>query len=188
MDAAGDVEGSRMKKLWPVLGLVVLVAFLTREFLPKQIHGPAPTPRIITIRDTIHDTLVIRQPRRVTTDTVQLVVRMTIHDTTFINVGCNPVDRTNLWPVVALDVGKKVGDTTTVNTFSLRTGQGGTSRIYTPGPLLGVWADSTPSPRLLFGPPLKPATVSFWTKVKWAGVGWGACTVTNSLADLLRPR
>jgi hypothetical protein len=176
---------SAKAKAATLLGLVLLVVVLTREFLPRTVKGPPPVPMIVTVRDTVRNTMYVRAPRRVTTDTVQLVIRETVHDTSYVNVGPTPAERTNIWPVVGLEVGRKVGDTTTVSTFSLRTAQGSVARVYTAGPLLGIWADSSPTPRLLFGPPPQPARVSFWTKVKWGGIGYGGCAVVGGLTRLL---
>lgn len=175
-----------MKRLWPIIGLVILVAILSREILPKHVRDPAPPPIITTVHDTIHDTLRIRVPKPVPGPT--LTIRETIHDTTFIQIGPAPEQRTNIWPVLTVDVGKKVGDTTRITTFSLRSGQGASSQIYTGGPLLGVWADSVGTPRVLFGTPPQPASVSFWTKVKWGGLGYASCEVVNGLARLVAPK
>lgn len=176
------------KNIAAVIGLIVLTVVLTREFLPRTVKGPPPIPTIVTVHDTVHDTLEVQTPAEATTDTVQLVIRETIHDTTYINVGPDPATRTAIWPAISLEVGPKVGDTTTVNTFELRSGRGATARVYTPGPLLGMWADSSATPRLTFGPPPAPPSVSFWTKLKWGGIGYGACTVVNGLGGILRPR
>ncbi len=174
-----------MKRLWPIGALIILVAILTREFFPKHVQGPPPPPMIVTVHDTLHDTLRISVPRDVPGPT--LTIRVTVHDTTYVNVAAAPAERTNIWPVLSVDVGRKIGDTTTVNTFSLRSGEGGTAKIYTAGPLLAVWADSTPTPRYLFGSPPPPYQVHLVSKVKWGGLGFASCEVANALTRLLRP-
>lgn len=174
-----------MKRLWPVFGLVLLTIVLTRSFLPRTVQSPPPAPLIVTVHDTLHDTLRISVPKPVPGPT--LTIRVTVHDTTYLNIGAEPAERTNIWPVLTVDVGRKVGDTTTINTFSLRSGAGGTAKVYTAGPLLGVWADSTATPRYLFGPPPAPRRVSLWTKLEWGGIGYGSCTVVSGLAKLFHP-
>jgi hypothetical protein len=178
-----------VKQLLPILGVAVLAGFLTREFFPKHVREEVPVPHIVVVKDTVHDTLrlerVTQGPKVVTTDTVQLIIRQTLHDTITIRLGPTPEERTNVWPILALEVGRKRGDTTTVTTFSLRTAQGSIAKAWTPGPLKGIWADSTPTPRLDFWPPPEPYRVSLWTKVKWSAFGFGACTVTNGITNLL---
>lgn len=179
-----------MKRWLPVLGLVLLTVILTREFLPRRVEGPPSPPRIVTVRDTVRDTLRLSVPKpgKVTTDTLQIVIRETIHDTTVIQIGPTPEERTNVWPVLAVTVGKKVGDTTTVTTFGLRTGQGAVAKLWTPGPLLGLWVDSTATPRIDFGPPPRPSRTTFFEKVKWAAIGAGSYMVVSGITGLVHGR
>lgn len=159
----------------------VLGGALTRECFPKREEVLKPVPTIVTVYDTVRDTVRLRGPRVVTTDTVQIVIRQTVHDTVQINVGCDTLERPPLWPVLNAQIGKSRGDTSRVTTFSLRSGRPTVSRIWTPGPLRSLWADTTGTPRMDFYDPPKPPGVSLWTKVKWTVIGYGSCTLVNSV-------
>lgn len=170
-----------------MLGEALLIGGLVLA-LRHEHQRPTPVPMIVTQHDTVHDTLRLElRPPAPKPGTPNLTISVTIHDTSNLNAGEKPQDRANLWPVLSLSVGRRVGDTTTANTFSLRTGQVAVSRFYTAGPLLNVWADSTGAPRLLFGDSPRPPRVSIWTKAEWTAVGWGGCTVVNAIASVLRP-
>lgn len=175
-----------MRRLWPFIGVAVLTVVVVRGFFWPA-PPPPPIPRIVTVYDTIYDTLRIVAPRRTTTDTVQLVTRQTVYDTVYLNLGCDPAQRSAVWPILSVEAGKKVGDTTVVSSFSLRTGEGAVSRIWTPGPLLGVWSDTTATPRITFGPPPAPRRTPFLTKLTWAGVGYASCSVVNGIGGILSP-
>ena len=140
----------------------------------KQV--PIPVPTIHTVYDTVRtppDTVVLRGPKVVTTDTVELVNRQTLHDTVQIAVN-NPdtTARPNLWGILSLTVGKNRGDTTRTATFSVRSGKTTTSTVWTPGPLQGAWADSSGTPRLNFYPP-PVCTVSLRDEGKYGLIGAG---------------
>lgn len=176
---------TRLHKLGFAAGVVWVLVMVTLAVIGRSSRSTAP-PLIVTVFDTTHDTLrlwvPLPAPKR---SGPNLVISQAVHDTVNINAGEKPAERTNVWPVTSLTVGRKVGDTTVANTFSLRTGQGGVSRFYTTGPLLSMWADSTATPRLEFGPPPRPAHVSLWTKITWGTLGYGGCKVVDGLTGLL---
>lgn len=167
-------------KAWGAGALLVL-GFLAGAAIVRRSKPPIPIPTIVTVYDTVPDTLELPPRRIVTTDTVQLVIRETVYETTYVNVGCVPEERTPIWPVLSVQAGRFRGDTTVATTFSLRTGQGAVSRIWTPGPIRSVWVDSSATPRFEFGEFPAPHRTSTLTKVLWASVGFGACRLTRGL-------
>lgn len=158
---------------------IAIVAFGIRELFPKK--GETRTiPRIVTVHDTVHTR---PQPLRIeshTTDTFNLVIRQTIHDTVVIHVG-NSADsgyaRDPIWPL--LQFHQRSRDTAEVRTFSLRTGWAGVSTIYTPGPLTSLDIDSTPTPKMSFG--AWSVGPTFFQKVKYVSYGVAACKVADFL-------
>jgi hypothetical protein len=145
-----------MKSMFGILVAAAIGAGLVWFLRPaKQVV--IPVPQIVTVYDTVAgpvDTLFLRGPKVVTTDTVTLVEHVTLHDTVQIPVmEPDTAKRPNLWPILSLEVGKARGDTTRLATFSLRSGKSATSLVWTPGPLQGAFSDSTPTPRLNFFPP-----------------------------------
>lgn len=158
-----------------VLPIIALVAgaLLARECFPRREEVPIPVPTIVTVQDTIHDTVRIAPPRL--PPTPNIVIRVTLHTPSQIPVNVVAAERPNLWPILNLTVGASRGDTSRTTTFSLRSGQIATSSVWTPGPLEGAWADSTMTPKLSFGEPLKPRGASLWEKSKLVlgGIGTG---------------
>ena len=164
------------------IAAIVVVAIGIRELFPKK--GEVRTiPRIVTVHDTVHTR---PQPLKIiehTTDTFNLVIKQTIHDTVVIHVGdttgnhgAGLVD--SIWPL--LQYRQRTRDTAEVRTFSLRTGWAGVSTVYTPGPLTALDIDSTPTPRMSFG--VWSVGPTFFQKVKYVAYGVAACRV----ADLLK--
>ncbi len=116
---------------------------------------PAPGTRNLVITETHHDLVTIAPP-----GPAPKLVAIVVPDTT----------RPRLYPLLSIVVGPRVGDTTRVQTFGLQRGDGVSSAIWTPGPLLGAWADSAGTPRLLFGDPPAPGC-EFGCKVKLVATG-----------------
>lgn len=159
----------------------VLGGIVVRECFPRREQVIKPVPQIVTVHDTVKVPVQIKGPRVVTTDTVQLIIRETIHDTVQLNVNADSAQRPALWPVLNAQIGKSRGDTSQVITFSLRSGQTAVSKLWTPAPLRGIYADTTPTPRLDFFEPLQPRAVSLLTKIKWSSVGYAACRLREEL-------
>jgi|SRR6267143_903930 len=164
-----------IRQNWSLLILLVITSFLFRTLFPKTITVGRNIPVIVTKYDTIttqwRDTVY-----KTTTDTFNLVVRQTIHDTIVINVGSDTLARPRLWPIISYWSQKK--DSATIRTFDLRSGHGAESFIYVPGPLLGIIADSTPTPHLQYGEWPQFHT-SKLTKIFYTGVGYGICALAN---------
>ena len=162
-------------KWWHLLVAAALGAALALLLWPSPPEPPIPLPVIVTHYDTVRtppESVFIHGPKVVTTDTVNLVETVTLHDTVTVYVGPDTTQRPALWPILSLTVGAKRGDTTRAATFSLRSGLTTTSSLWTPGPLAGVWADSSGVPRMQFYPP-PVCTVPFMAKAKAGAVGAG---------------
>jgi hypothetical protein len=150
------------------------------------VQPPIPVPVIVTVHDTVKtpvDTIFLHGPKVVTTDTVELVITQTLHDTVQIPVN-NPdtLARPPIWPILALVVGEGRGDTTRVATMALRSGRTMTSTLWTPGPLHGVWADTSGTPRLSFYLP-SGCAVALADKLKYGAIGGG---IVGGGIELLR--
>ena len=160
------------KALTP-FALALLLAIAVRELFPKTVTVGRIIPTIVTQQDTVRtrwtDTL---WKVRVTTDTYNLVVRETVHDTVQVYVGADTLARPKVWPLLSYD--QRAKDTAVVRTFDLRNGRGAESVIFTPGPLTGLYADSLAVPRLNFGSWPDQHT-SWLTKLLWGGIGYGVC-------------
>jgi hypothetical protein len=155
----------------------VLGGVAVRECFPRTKEVLKPVPSIVTIHDVVHDTVRLKGPKTVTTDTINLIVRVTIHDTVQINVGADTSARQPLWPILNVQIGKSRGDTSQVTTFSLRSGQTAVSRVWTPGPVKSIWVVDNQTPRMDFYDPPASPSVSLWTKGKWTAVGYAARTL-----------
>ena len=165
-----------MKLSSNLLIILILIAgvILGRVFFPRKVEIGRNIPTIITkfdtVRTTWHDTVRVNH---FTTDTFNLVIHQTIHDTVVINV---TDARSNIWPVVSFRVINR--DSANVRTFSLRSGNGATSTIYTPGPLNNLLIDSTPTPHMTFG--IYPVNhTSTLTKLFYSSLGYGLCSISN---------
>ena len=174
-----------MKKfinLGAVLILIIGSSLLTRACFPNVVTKPS-IPRIITQYDTVYTPPVYDTVKIATTDTVNLVIRETVHDTTVINVGQSDSTRENIFPVLHIRLGTTFGDTGQITTFSLRDGTGRVSEIFIPGYLtsLDVRPDSI-TPRMGFNP-FPDYSVHFWDKLKYGFYGAVALiTVVTSAA------
>ena len=146
---------------------------------PRYHSLTRPVPQIVTVYDTVRDTVKLRGPKVVTTDTLRVIEKVIFHDTVQVQVPADTGRRPVLWPVLNAQIGKSRGDTTTTTTFSLRSGRTVESRIWTPGPLKSLWADSTGTPRLDFYEPNTPKGTSTLTKLLWSGIGFGVCKLAQ---------
>lgn len=166
-----------------ILAIIVVlgVGFGVRELFPKKIHDPPPIPRIVTHYDTIpalpkwyEDSVRYWKKRKYTTDTVNLLIAGTLVNQPVIPVNKPPEERPNLWPLLRYSGHSRFGDTASVTTFSVRSGQLYFSKIFVPGILIGIDAsDTLQTPRINFVPfPVCPGP-SFLYKVKMIGIGGG---------------
>lgn len=164
-----------LKGNWAMLLLIVAGVFLGRSLFPKTIHEGRSIRQIVTQYDTVrtkwvvHDTVL-----KVTTDTFNLIVSQTIYDTVVVNVRDTS---THLWPIIQYEQRK---DTAWLRTFELTSGHGSILRVFAPGPLLGIYADSVATPRMNFGAWPEHHT-STTTKLFWTGVGYSACLAANAV-------
>lgn len=177
-----------MKTLWLVILTAVLAIVLYREFVPPKVIVKPGIPQIVTKHDTtetlpswFEDSIKIWKKRPASTDTFTLVITNTVVDTEFVPVNAPPEQRPNLWPVLEYHGPARAGDTAVVSTFSVRNGNLAISKVYTPGILVGIEADSTTVPRLTFAPFPEPKKPSLFYKLKMIGVGYGACSIVNSV-------
>lgn len=154
----------------PTLIVLALGLVLGRLLFPKTVTVGREIPTIVTQHDTVRVPWE-RVVHRTTTDTFNLVVRETIHDTVVINVHDST---TKLWPIVGFTQLKR--DTANVRTFELTSGRGAVLTVYTPGPLTGIYADSTPAPQMNFGTWPVQSTSTF-KKLFYGSLGFGVCRV-----------
>jgi hypothetical protein len=162
-----------------ILLLVLAVAVMTRVWFPKTVTVAGP-PIITRVVDTVHDTLTVAVPAPAAAGTPNLVIRETHHELVLIappapRLGlialvAPDTTRPRLYPVLSIDVGARVGDTTRVTAFGLQRGDGVTSLFYTPGPLRSVVADSAGTPVVDWYAPPAPGC-EFGCKVKLVGTG-----------------
>lgn len=154
--------------------ILIVGAILGRSLFPKTINTGRVIPQIVTKFDTVrtiwHDTVKVNH---FTTDTFNLIIHQTIHDTVVINVTDN---RPNIWPLISYHTVNK--DSANVRTFDLRTGRGASSTIYTPGPINTIVTDSFPTPHMTFGT-YPTNSVSLIKKLLYGGVGYGLCSISN---------
>lgn len=172
---------------WTLIGAAIVLIVGVRELFPKRerVQIEIPVPTIVAVHDTVHDTLEIKQPAVVTTDTLQLLVQQTVYDTVIIL----SMVTDSVWPILSAQFGQNRGDTSKVVTFNLLTGQPALSRIWTPGPVRSIWASSNGYPRIdFYEPPVIPAGSSFWRDVKIFGGGFASCTITDWALNKLRGR
>ncbi|SRR6266478_7544933 len=167
-----------LKNNWPLLVLIGGAVLVGHYMFPKEVTHDRVIPQIITKTDTVQrvpnwlaDSIKKWKVRKVTTDTFNLVVERTViqHDTI--------LDSLALWPVLTFfRDAKSRADTAFVRTW--RHGVGVVSRVYSPGPVVAILADTSPTPRIQFGE-WPHVQTSKWTKLMWAGIGFGACAVTG---------
>lgn len=158
-----------------VLVAVGLAMVVGHELFPRVEETIKPIPHIVTEYDTVHTIVTVAGPKVVTTDTVNIIQKVTLHDTVQVYLGADTTKRQNIWPVLSVTIGKSRGDTSHTTTFSLRSGKTVESELFTPGPLKSLWADSTGTPRMDFYDPPPPFHTSSLTKGLWAVIGFGAC-------------
>ena len=157
----------------------VLVGF----YLAYMIFGgKAPQvliiPRIITRYDTVEvtpkwlaDSEKAWKKRKATTDTVNLVITNTVIVEKPINVGPDTTQRPDLYPILEYHGGVRFGDTATVVTFSLRSGNRTVSRIFVPGILSDMTADSVNVPKLTYQSFPAPKRPSLLYRLKYILAG-----------------
>lgn len=161
------------KSLAP-LALMLVVAFAVRELFPKTVTVGRNVPTIVTKHDTVRTRWTDTLYRvKVTTDTFNLVIHETIHDTVQVYVGADTAARPKLWPLLSYEQ-RQGHDSATLRTFDLRNGRGAESLIFAPGPVTGIFADTGAVPRINFGAWPTPHT-SWLTKLLWGGIGYGIC-------------
>lgn len=159
----------------------VTASLLTREFFPRRVVDKVQIPVIVpkydtvkTLPDWFEDSLKIWKRRKHTTDTIPILVERTIVDTQWFPVNNPPEDRPNLWPVLQYRGSDHFGDTAVVSSYSVRTGQLALSKVYIPGVLVAMEADTVGTPKLTYNPfPVCPGP-SFLYRLKLIGAGTGA--------------
>lgn len=150
--------------------------------------APKTIPTIVTRYDTVtvapkwlQDSISAWKKRKSTTDTVNIVISNTVIQSDTVYVGADSTLRPRIWPVLEYHSGLHFGDTSTVVTFDLRSGVRVASRLYTPGILVGISADSNSVPRLDYIPfPVPPKPPLIYT-LKMFAIGFGACSITGGL-------
>jgi hypothetical protein len=113
-----------------------------------------------------------------TTDTVNLTITQTIHDTQYVNVDAPAEERRDIWPLLTLNADRgQFGDTLFVRTFSLKTGKDGVSKLFVPGYIVGIDAEyPNATPRIDFEPfpPEEKHNWAYPVKYTALGIGIGA--------------
>ncbi len=164
--------------LFVLIVLMAGAAIAVRELFPKTNTITNVVPQIVTQYDTVEVYISPDTIEVVTTDTVNIILRETFFDTTLINVACDPEERPEIYPVLTLRMGENFGDTSIVETFSLRTGKPTRSILYTPGFLTSLDITNEPTPRMNFTAFPKPR-VSLWNKLKYSLIGFAGCEATH---------
>lgn len=161
-----------LRQAFPTLIILLLGVIVGRILFPKTVTVGRVIPTIITKYDTVQ-TRWRDIVHRTTTDTFNLVVKETIHDTVVINVTEN---RPALWPVLLYEQSSR--DTAMLRTFDLQSGRGASLKIFTPGPITGLYADSIARPSMNFGvwPVAHTSTIK---KLFYGSLGYAACKVLN---------
>lgn len=165
-----------------ILGILG-ISLLVREVFPKKetvIQPPLITTKYDTVQSVpkwLTDSLKKLERRKATRDTVEVIITNTIYDTTFVNVSSDSTLRPKVWPIHSYIGGTKYGDTAVVNTFSLRSGQGATSKVYITGILTGILMDTSSIPKLIFEPFPKPKKPPIKGYIIGGLVGLGACAI-----------
>lgn len=179
------------KELGIVVLTFVLTLFFVRAFFPRTKIITNTVPQIVTRYDTVEslpkwyaDSLKKWKKTIHTTDTVNIYVTNTIvrtlRDTMFVNVGPDTTQRSKIWPIIAYHSGSHFGDSAVVSTFNLRSGIGSISKLFVPGILIAMDADSVNSyPKLTFAPFPPPKKISLFTKIVYIGGGYGACSLVH---------
>lgn len=152
------------------------VAFLGGYFLgqPRQVDSSVRVvPHIVIQAETLKyipknilDSLKIWRSRKTTSDTFQLIQRITIAP--------SPIDTQTIWPIVVLN-------SSSPSQLSVITQHGPTiaqTTLFAPGPVTGVYADSNATPRIQFGtwPQYHQSTLS---KVLEVSAGFAACKISE---------
>lgn len=173
-----------LKNLLVIALVIITSGFAGRALFPVKVTEIQKIPTIVTTHDTVErlpswfaDSVRIWKKRKTTTDTVNIVYGTTHVDTEYVRVPCDTAQRSNIRPVLSYHGSAKLGDTASVATFSLKNGSLDLSRVYIPGILVGIDADSTPTPRLTFEPFPKPKGPSLLYRLKLLGIGFASGTV-----------
>lgn len=177
-----------MRDLFGYIGIAAVAFLIGKELFPRKIDADPVIPTIETKYDTVRsvpewfeDSLNYWRNRKPTRDTTEIVITNTVIDTVLVDIPCEAEKRPQLWPVLAYTGGSEFGDTATVTTFSLQTGQGSVSKVFIPGILTSLVADSTGIPRLVYDPFPKPKGPSLFYRLKLVGLGalggFAACGV-----------
>ena len=154
-----------------LLVTIVGAGLITRECFPRVLTVQS-IPRIVTVYDTVVTAPVIRRVNIATTDTVNVVIRETLHIRDTIYVGSELDSRPNINPILRGSFGSDFGDTSEVVSFSLRTGIQTTSHIFTPGYITSIEVrPDTVTPRMNFTP-FPVYSVHTWDKVKYGFYGF----------------
>ena len=165
-----------LRNNYTLILIALVAAFLGRNLFPKKVNVGRDVPVIHTVYDTVktswtkHDTVKVEH---FTTDTFNLIVHQTIHDTVVINVTDS---RPNIWQVLSYRTINK--DSSSVRTFNLRNGNGASSTIYTPGPLNTLVTDSFPTPHMTFGT-YQQFHTGILTKLFYGTLGYSLCEIPN---------
>src|SRR5437660_7807063 len=62
--------------------------------------------QIVTVYDTVRDTVRLRGPKVVTTDTLRVIEKVILHDTVQVRIPADTGRRPVLWPVLNVQIGK----------------------------------------------------------------------------------
>lgn len=158
---------------------LVFLSFLAFSALERAFKKPKPqVPTIITRYDTVqvtprwlNDSIKAWKSRKATTDTVNIIISNTIisHDTIYI--GSDTANRPRIWPVLEFHGGVRFGDTASIVTFSLHSGLRAASRVFTPGILTDIEADTGSIPKLTYAPFPEPKSPPLLYRLKYILAG-----------------
>jgi hypothetical protein len=180
-----------LRQNWAVFALIAIAFFGGRLLWPRTVTSSPRAPFIVTKYDTVSvpprwlaDSVRVWKQRRVTTDSFNLLIArtivaknveppkvntVTVHDTVHDTIG--------VWPLLTFNRSSSSRpDTAFIRTF--RGSQEALMSVYASGPVISIFADTTPLPRIQFGE-WPTFHTSSWTKGLWAAIGFGSCALAG---------
>lgn len=167
-----------------LINVVAIIALICLTVDDLKQHKTPHIPKIVTHFDTVEvtpawlvDSERAWKKKKYTTDTVNIVLTNTIIKHDSIYLGPDTSLRSHLYPLLEYHGGVRFGDTATVVTFSLRDGVKSTSRIFVPGILTEIEADTSATPRLNYTALPEAPRLSLIYRLKLILYGAGAVTI-----------
>lgn len=130
----------------------------------------------------LKDSLKVWKKRPATTQKTPILISAMKVDTQYVPVDATPENRPNIHPLLSYNGGSRFGDTAITVTFGLRDGEPTISKVFIPGILTGIDANTEDgTPRMTYAPFPAPKKPSLLYRVKMIGIGAGACMIYNGV-------